>query len=84
MDWAMKFQVRTMDGGQYAVDLDAWTCSCKKWDLCDIPCSHTVATIKKKDFNLINNVHGWYKEKNAYVKAYAPIIHPMSGFDTWR
>lgn len=45
---ALKFEVRTMDGARYVVELDACTYSCRKWDLFGILCSHTVVAIRKK------------------------------------
>lgn len=41
----MKFQVRTMDGSQDVVDLNAFKCLYMKWDLCGILCLHVVAAI---------------------------------------
>ncbi|KAF4381818.1 hypothetical protein F8388_008994 [Cannabis sativa] len=34
-----------MYGNIYSVDLRSWVCSCRRWELTGIPCSHTVAAI---------------------------------------
>ncbi|XP_058198332.1 uncharacterized protein LOC131313848 [Rhododendron vialii] len=48
-DWCgeLNFQVRC-PYGQYTVDLGAMTCSCRKWDLCGIPCPHAIAAIENR------------------------------------
>lgn len=40
----LKYEV---DDGNYksVVDLDAKTCSCRKWDISGIPCKHAVSAI---------------------------------------
>ncbi|KAI5327669.1 hypothetical protein L3X38_027065 [Prunus dulcis] len=43
-----RFQVTHILGGQYAVDLNTHSCSCIKWDLCGIPCCHTMAAISRQ------------------------------------
>ncbi|CAL2231134.1 unnamed protein product [Prunus armeniaca] len=40
-----KYQVSHMYGEEYVVDLKAKTCSCRRWDLCGIPCSHVISCI---------------------------------------
>ncbi|KAG8370535.1 hypothetical protein BUALT_Bualt14G0127100 [Buddleja alternifolia] len=41
---AGKFEVRDMYG-QYKVDLMQQSCSCRRWDLCGIPCVHAMSAI---------------------------------------
>ncbi|XP_034215521.1 uncharacterized protein LOC117627509 [Prunus dulcis] len=43
-----KYQVDVGRGDQYMVDLDNHTCSCRKWDLSDIPYAHGIAAIHYK------------------------------------
>ena len=61
-DWAglSKFEIKTMYGDQYVVDLAAKTCSCRRWDLIGIPCSHSVATIYRKNLEPTDFVHEYY------------------------
>ncbi|KAG8364628.1 hypothetical protein BUALT_Bualt18G0017200 [Buddleja alternifolia] len=40
-----KFEVRDMYSGQYAVDLEQHTCTCRRWELCGIPCVHAISAI---------------------------------------
>ncbi|RXH89487.1 hypothetical protein DVH24_031844 [Malus domestica] len=56
-----KYQVNHLHGGMYAVDLEGHTCSCRKWDLCGIPCPHAITAIGKKEHNPLVYVHSCYK-----------------------
>ena len=39
-----KFEVNA-PGGKYVCDLNAMTCSCRRWGLTGIPCMHAVASM---------------------------------------
>ncbi|CAL8138909.1 unnamed protein product [Prunus armeniaca] len=56
-------------GRTFAVDLNAHSCSCHAWDLNGIPCLHACAAIMYK--------------KEAYLRAYEPMIMPMTSQDQW-
>ena len=83
-NWAglSKFEIKTMYGDQYVVDLAAKTCSCRRWDLIGIPCSHSVAAIYRKNLEPTDFVHEYYMKKT-YQQSYQFIINPMSGQDLW-
>uniref|UniRef100_A0A803PQG0 SWIM-type domain-containing protein n=1 Tax=Cannabis sativa TaxID=3483 RepID=A0A803PQG0_CANSA len=36
------YQIHNMYGNIYSVDLRSWVCSCRRWELTGIPCSHVV------------------------------------------
>ncbi|CAL9001495.1 unnamed protein product [Prunus brigantina] len=67
-----KYQVSHMYGGEYAVDLKAKICSCRRWDLCGIPCSHAISCIFQKEANVFDYAHDCYK-KEAYLSSYEPV-----------
>ncbi|PQM41516.1 uncharacterized protein Pyn_01377 [Prunus yedoensis var. nudiflora] len=79
----MKYQVTNMEGGQYVVDLGTRSCSCMRWDLCGIPCSHAIARISRRRQDPFDYVNEYYK-KAAYLKSYNPIISPMPSIDQWQ
>ncbi|CAL8122754.1 unnamed protein product [Prunus armeniaca] len=79
----MKYQVTNMEGGQYAVDLGTRSCSCMRWDLCGIPCSHAITCISRRRQDPFDYVDECYK-KAAYLKSYNPIISPMPSIDQWQ
>ncbi|XP_021750658.1 uncharacterized protein LOC110716347 [Chenopodium quinoa] len=65
-----------------SVDLEKRTCTCRKWDMCGIPCCHAVAAIffchkKAEDY-----VDECYK-KEMYLKAYENSIPPIEGERHW-
>ncbi|CAL9029708.1 unnamed protein product [Prunus brigantina] len=67
-----KYQVSHMYGGEYVVDLKAKTCSCRRWDLCGIPCSHAISCIFQNEANVFDYTHDFYK-KEAYLSSYEPM-----------
>ncbi|XP_021802226.1 uncharacterized protein LOC110746320 [Prunus avium] len=78
-----KYQVSHMYGGEYVVDLKAKTCSCRRWDLCGIPCSHAISCIFQKEANVFDYAHDCYK-KEAYLSSYEPMVHPIPSMDQWQ
>ncbi|XP_048421224.1 uncharacterized protein LOC125468812 [Pyrus x bretschneideri] len=74
--------VQHLSGRQFVVNLKESTCSCKRWDLCGIPCSHAIACIFAKDESVYAYVYDCYK-KEAYLNSYDPIIYPIPGMDLW-
>ncbi|XP_056691513.1 uncharacterized protein [Spinacia oleracea] len=65
-----------------SVDLDAKSCTCKKWDLSGIPCRHAVAAIFYLHNNAEDYVHGWYK-RNTFLNIYSGTISPCTGERHW-
>ena len=51
------------------VDLNAISCTCRKWDLCDIPCCHAISCIFFLRKNAEDFVDDCYK-REAYLIAY--------------
>ncbi|XP_060965764.1 uncharacterized protein LOC115719867 [Cannabis sativa] len=76
------YQIQTMHGSLYYVDLKEMKCSCRKWDLTGIPCSHAVAAIWNKHGEPENYVSKWYT-KEYYLKAYGHQIFPIRNQDQW-
>nr|XP_027077015.1 uncharacterized protein LOC113700766 [Coffea arabica] len=77
-----KYEVRCMYRDRYTVDLASRTCSCRKWDLSGIPCSHAYSAITLTDEEPKTFVHDCYS-KEAYMRAYSPVIGPMDGEELW-
>ncbi|CAL5357054.1 unnamed protein product [Camellia sinensis] len=48
---ASTYQINCFNGQQFVVDLEAHTCSCRKWDLSGIPCPHSISAIYFKHEN---------------------------------
>ena len=60
------------------LDLDARSCTCRKWDLCDIPCFHEVSCIFFLHKNTEDFVDNYYK-KETYLRAYSCSTLPCVG-----
>ncbi|CAL9014117.1 unnamed protein product [Prunus brigantina] len=78
-----KFQVDTATGGQFIVDLDERTCSCKNWDLYGVPCTHVVSAINHKRGNVPDTYIDKCYMKETLLKAYENIIQPVNGIDLY-
>ncbi|XP_021807307.1 uncharacterized protein LOC110751181 [Prunus avium] len=78
-----KYQVNNIHGGMYVVDLERHTCTCRKWDLCGIPCSHSMAAIARTEKSPYDFLHSLYK-RGAYDRAYESYISPMPSQEYWR
>ena len=55
------------------VDLNARSCTCKKWELCGILCCHAISCIFFIHKNVEEFVDDCYK-REAYLRAYARFI----------
>lgn len=58
---------------QYQVDINKWTCTCRRWDLTGIACSHSISCCRE-DLQE-QKVHNCYTIEK-FKQAYAHIIHP--------
>ncbi|KAL6553495.1 hypothetical protein OROGR_007337 [Orobanche gracilis] len=76
------FRVETNTGERVFVNLQQWTCGCRKWDLSGIPCSHACAAIIALDKNPEDYVHNCYWVES-YKKAYEPAVIPINGRLEW-
>lgn len=74
------------EGGiTYAVNMRAWTCSCRRWDLTGIPCRHALRVVldQKKTYKIDNLVSHWYLTSK-WQKQYAYSIKPVRGIKFWK
>ena len=76
------WQVSRGVDSSYAVDLDARTCGCRRWDMSGIPCSHAISAIYKSRQQPEDFVSDFLK-KPMYLEAYNPAIYPVPSEDQW-
>ncbi|KAL8470669.1 hypothetical protein ACS0TY_033291 [Phlomoides rotata] len=76
------YQVRCFDGGQYTVDLQHYTCTCRAWQLSGIPCTHALCAILSKDLDPDDFVHKFYTV-DMYKVAYQYPIYGISYDALW-
>ncbi|CAL8115757.1 unnamed protein product [Prunus armeniaca] len=77
-----KYEVINHGLSQVVVDLARHSCACRQWDIRRISCKHACATIGQRHGDHFQYVVYCYK-KEAYMKAYNPIFHPMTSQDLW-
>ncbi|KAI8566916.1 hypothetical protein RHMOL_Rhmol02G0079600 [Rhododendron molle] len=66
----------------YVSNLTRHSCSCRKWDVTGIPCSHGIAAIVKDKRQPEAFVHEFF-HKESYVRSYAEIINPIPDQTQW-
>ncbi|XP_048492644.1 uncharacterized protein LOC125493383 [Beta vulgaris subsp. vulgaris] len=67
---------------QLVVDLEAMTCTCRKWEMLGIPCCHAIACIYFLHREAEDYVDQWYT-RDVYLQAYAGSIPPCEGERHW-
>ncbi|XP_048489954.1 uncharacterized protein LOC125491922 [Beta vulgaris subsp. vulgaris] len=67
---------------QLIVNLEARTCTCKKWDKLGVPCSHAMACIEFLNKEAEIYVDECYR-KEVYLRTYAAAIPPIEGERHW-
>ncbi|KAK8628769.1 hypothetical protein V6N13_009352 [Hibiscus sabdariffa] len=76
------YQVACGAHNQYGVNLEAHTCSCRKWDLTGIQCPHAILVILMREKRLKYYVDECYKTKTQQA-IYSHMIHPVRGPNQW-
>ena len=76
------YQVNTIWDEQFVVDLWKRSCSCRRWMLTGLPCTHAIAAIEMTTENVDNFVSRLYS-KETFQQVYAPIIYPVQGPQLW-
>ncbi|XP_028122043.1 uncharacterized protein LOC114319235 [Camellia sinensis] len=77
-----QFEVIGPYGEQYKLDLQAWTCGYRKWDLSGIPCAYVVAAAKFLGQEPEKYVHQYYKVE-PYLKMYDNMLTPINFREMW-
>ncbi|XP_028084998.1 uncharacterized protein LOC114286118 [Camellia sinensis] len=77
-----QFEVVGSYGEQYKLDLQAWTCGCRKWDLSGIPCANVVVATNFLGQEPEKYVHQYYKVET-YLKIYGNMLSPINGREMW-
>ncbi|KAL3655614.1 hypothetical protein CASFOL_000010 [Castilleja foliolosa] len=86
------YNVRQLDGSSFhvmdgrknpVVDLKVRTCSCRRFQLDKIPCSHAIAAAAKKGVSKFELAHPYYSSEYLLL-AYAETIMPVEHEDEWQ
>ncbi|KAL9664156.1 hypothetical protein QQ045_019554 [Rhodiola kirilowii] len=68
--------------GTYVVNVHERSCTCRLWDLTEIPCSHACAAIRYMRGDPADYVHQSYR-KSEFKKVYEFNIQPLPGPSEW-
>ncbi|KAK8664156.1 hypothetical protein V6N13_083956 [Hibiscus sabdariffa] len=77
-----KWEVSARYEDQHVVDLEIQSCSCRKWDLTEIPCIHVASVIMKMGARVEEFVIPFYS-KETQLKIYSHMIKPVRGLKRW-
>ncbi|KAL4320047.1 hypothetical protein GQ457_18G015050 [Hibiscus cannabinus] len=82
-DWSggQTFQVRC-PLTQFVVDMAERTCSCRRWQLTGLPCSHAICCIFNRREHAEDYVDDCYKVAT-FLNTYSYTINPIAGEDQW-
>lgn len=76
-----KYQVVGPDG-QFVVDKDDESCSCRVWQLTGLPCSHAVSVIYHNNGRPETYIHPCYSV-STYLATYGHTLNQTHGRDSW-
>ena len=68
---------------RHTVDLDNRTCSCQRWQIIGLPCTHALCLIHSMRNRSVEDYIDDYYSVHKFKKAYEHVIGPMNGRDQW-
>ncbi|WVY95217.1 hypothetical protein V8G54_034305 [Vigna mungo] len=69
-------------GQQFVVNVDTMDCTCRKWAIIGIPCTHAITSMKFLNINAKDYITHWFR-KSTYEETYNSIIYPINGQHIW-
>ncbi|KAL4347116.1 hypothetical protein GQ457_17G003410 [Hibiscus cannabinus] len=82
MLWAAPVNVSYGPSSQHSVNIQEWTCSCRKWQLTGIPCIHAISVILLIEDRLEKYVDSCYSVSTQRT-IYSHLISPVRGEQQW-
>ncbi|XP_052726126.1 uncharacterized protein LOC128194623 [Vigna angularis] len=78
------FEVKHLSefGQQFVVNIDTMDCTCRKWAITGIPCTHAITAMKFLNINAEDYIGNWFR-KSTYEETYNTIINPINGQHVW-
>ncbi|KAK8659640.1 hypothetical protein V6N13_029837 [Hibiscus sabdariffa] len=77
-----KYQVEAGPSHQHVVDLEQRSCTCRKWDLIGIPCSHAASVFRLNNLRPEHFVSECY-HNSTQLAIYSNMITPIKGPYQW-
>ena len=81
VDGLEEFQVQSASFVD-VVYLDRWTCTCRKWKIIEIPCSHAIVGMRLRNKNPYDFCEDWYLASK-YQSTYKEDIHATRDSKQW-
>ncbi|KAM6554586.1 hypothetical protein CsatB_012398 [Cannabis sativa] len=90
-DMSLKYKVETSNlivykvhdcTDSYIVNLEKKTCSCQKFEYDEMPCSHAMAVLTKRNLSCYSYC-SYYYTKKAFLSTYEDNIFPLADSTTW-
>lgn len=78
------FEVRHIENHAniFAVNLKDHQCSCRRWQLIDLPCNHAMSILKSRNISVDDYIPEFCK-KSRYQVVYSPFIYPVNRINLW-
>ena len=68
---------------RHTVDLQERTCTCRRWQVTGLPCTHALCIITSiRGYNIEDYVHDYYSVAK-FKKAYGKSVKPMTDRNQW-
>ncbi|KAL4388868.1 hypothetical protein GQ457_09G012750 [Hibiscus cannabinus] len=77
-----QYQVECGQGEQHVVNIQNYTCTCRRWDLTGIPCNHAISVTNCNNMNVVSFVDPCYK-KDTQLSIYGHPISHIRGVNQW-
>ncbi|KAL5548320.1 hypothetical protein UlMin_003551 [Ulmus minor] len=79
----VKYTFDVIDGDRnYCVDMALWTCTCRKFQLDQLPCDHDLAVVRKTPYEAYNLCSVYYT-REFWHETYRGVISPIPHISSW-
>ncbi|KAL5576418.1 hypothetical protein UlMin_018117 [Ulmus minor] len=80
---ADQYMFNVLDGDRnYCVDMALWTCTCRKFQLDQLPCDHVLAIIRKTPYEAYD-LCSLYYTREFWHETYSGVIQPVPHISSW-
>ncbi|KAL5582889.1 hypothetical protein UlMin_015331 [Ulmus minor] len=80
---ADQYTFDVVDGDRnYCVDMALWTCTCRKFQLDQLPCDHVLAVVRKTPYEAYD-LCSLYYTREFWHETYRGVINPIPHISSW-
>ena len=80
---ADQYTFDVVDGDRnYCVDMALWTCTCRKFQLDQLPCDHVLAVVRKTQYDPYD-LCSLYYTREFWCETYRGVIQPIPHISSW-